>query len=95
MNMIPFTHVEGKSKGRIELFALSTCVWCKKTRKLLDDIGVDYYYVYVDLLEQDENLRVKDEMKKWNPLCSFPTLIFGGDTCVVGFDEEKIMKVVG
>jgi glutaredoxin-like protein NrdH len=93
--MIPFTHVEGKIKGRIELYALSTCVWCKKTRKLLDDKGVDYYYVYVDLLEQDENLKVKEEVKKWNPLCSFPTLIFGGDRCVVGFDEEKIMKEIG
>jgi len=27
------THVDGKNKGKIMLYALSTCVWCKKTKQ--------------------------------------------------------------
>jgi glutaredoxin-like protein NrdH len=32
--------VPGKKKADIMLFALSTCVWCGKTKKLLDDMGL-------------------------------------------------------
>ena len=32
---------------KIFLFALSTCVWCKKTKKLLDQFGVKYDYADV------------------------------------------------
>jgi hypothetical protein len=33
-------HVPGKKSRRIMLYALSTCGWCHKTKKLLDDLGV-------------------------------------------------------
>ena len=38
-------HVKGENKGKITLYALSTCGWCKKTKKLLDDLGVEYHYI--------------------------------------------------
>ena len=31
-------HVDGQDKGKVMLYALSTCVWCKKTKKLLDKL---------------------------------------------------------
>lgn len=40
-------HVDGENKGNIVLFALSTCGWCKKTRMLIEDLGVEYDYIYV------------------------------------------------
>ncbi len=86
------THVKGKDKGNIVLYALSTCVWCKKTRQLLDDLGIDYYYVYVDLLNEDENVKAIDEVKKWNPQCSFPTMVINNEKCITGFNEDKIKK---
>ena len=48
---MPVEHVSGKNMGHTMLYALSTCVWCKKTKQLLDDLGVEYDYVFVDLLE--------------------------------------------
>jgi glutaredoxin len=88
------TRVAGKNKGRILLYALSTCVWCKKTKELLDQMGVEYDYVEVDLLTGDERSRTTDEVKKLNPRCSFPTLAVN-DQCIVGYDEEKIKEVLG
>ena len=66
-------HVEGRDAGRVILYALSTCAWCRKTKRLLDDLGVDYHYVDVDLLQSAEQSQVKDEVRRWNPKCSFPT----------------------
>ncbi|MBN1498830.1 MAG: glutaredoxin family protein [Spirochaetes bacterium] len=81
--------VEGTNKGEIKLYALSTCIWCKKTRQLLDDSAVEYNYVYVDELTGEEKSAVKDELKQWNPECSYPTVIING-RCIVGYDEDEI-----
>ncbi len=84
-------HVEGKKNGSVMLFALSTCVWCKMTKKLLTELGIDYDYAFVDLLpgaEQDEAIR---EVKKVNPSGSFPTLVVNGKA-IVGYQEAKIRE---
>jgi len=88
-------HIEGEDKGKIILYALSTCVWCKKTKKLLTELGVDFHYVYVDLLEEDEKEKVLDEMKTHNSLCSFPTLVMDDKICIIGYNEGRIREVMG
>lgn len=91
--MIQWTHVEGKKSGRIKLFALSTCVWCRKTKRLLDELALGYDYVDVDLLAGEENAEAKDEIYRWNPRCSFPTMVVDDERCIVGFDEAEIHKL--
>jgi len=88
-------HAPGKYKGKIMLYALSTCVWCKKTKKLLDKLGLEYSYIYMDLLEGTEREKTLKELEKWNPRCSFPTLVIDDSKCIVGFKEDEIKEVVG
>jgi glutaredoxin-like protein NrdH len=85
-------HVTGEKKGKIMLYALSTCVWCSKTKKYLQEIGVDYHYVNVDLLEGKDREEAEREITKWNPSCSFPTIVFNDSGCVVGYNPEEISK---
>ena len=87
-------HVVGRDKGKIVLYALSTCVWCKKTKRFLSDHGVAYDYIDVDLLGEKEKEKAKHEITRWNPRCSFPTLVINDNSCIVGYDEEKMRKVV-
>jgi glutaredoxin len=87
-------HVEGKNAGQIILYALSTCGWCKKTRELLRELGVTYDYIYTDRLvgkEEEDTIR---EIQKWNPSCSFPTLVINNQYCIVGFNKDKIKKAL-
>lgn len=86
--------VEGENKGKIMLFALSTCGWCKKTKKFLEELGVKYSYVFVDLLEEDDRNKTIEEIEKWNPRCSFPTIVINDKKCVVGFKEEEIKEAL-
>ena len=88
-------HVRGENTGKIMLYALSTCVWCKKTKKLLDDLGVEYHFILVDHLEGNEKEETIEEIMKWNPRCSFPTLVINDNECIVGFKEEKIKEALG
>ena len=92
-NMI-IEHVKGENKGKIMLYALSTCGWCKKTKKLLDELGVEYNYTYVDYLNGNEKEKTMEEIMKWNPRCSFPTVVINDKECIVGFKEEKLKEAL-
>jgi len=83
-------HVNGKKKKDITLYALSTCMWCQKTKGLLNDLQADYDYVDVDLLTDDDQVEAVKEITKWNPGCSFPTLVIDNSKCFVGFKEQEI-----
>jgi len=87
-------HVKGENKGKIMLYALSTCGWCKKTKKLLDELGVEYNYTYVDYLNGNEKEKTMEEIMKWNPRCSFPTVVINDKECIVGFKEEKLKEAL-
>jgi glutaredoxin len=83
-------HVSGKNAGKIMLYALSTCVWCRKTKQLLTDLGVEYDYLFVDLLVGQEKEQAIALIEKWNPDCSFPTLVVNDSKCIIGFKEDEI-----
>jgi glutaredoxin-like protein NrdH len=85
-------HVPGKKIGDIKIYALSTCPWCKKTKKLLDDLGVDYYFEDVDLLTGEDRHNALAIVKKWNPSSSFPTIVINDSKCIVGFKEAEIKE---
>ena len=87
-------HIPGKKVGHVMLYALSTCGWCSKTRKLLDELGVEYYYIYVDLLEGVERMSTTSEVERWNPRRSFPTLVIDDTRSIIGFNEEDIRKAL-
>lgn len=89
-----FEHVDGSEKAEIRLFALSTCGWCKKTRELLEELGVAYDYIYVDLLHGDEREKALSELRKWNPSLSFPTLVIDDGDVIVGFDALSIKSAL-
>jgi glutaredoxin-like protein NrdH len=88
-------HVAGKKMGTIMLYALSTCGWCAKTKELLRNLGVEFDYTYVDLLEGKEQDDAMDQIEKWNPSGSFPTLVINNKKSIVGFREEEIRGALG
>ncbi|MFO8033295.1 MAG: glutaredoxin family protein [Desulfohalobiaceae bacterium] len=77
----------------IMLYALSTCIHCKRTKEFLDQLGIEYDVVYVDRLAGEERNQAIEEVKKFNPALSFPTLVAGED-CIVGFKKDQIEKAV-
>ena len=88
-------HVPGDKVADVFLFALSTCIWCRKTKALLKELGVDHIYVDVDLLEGSAKEEAVEEMEKWDQSGSFPLVIIGNSEAVLGFKEEKIRRLLG
>jgi glutaredoxin-like protein NrdH len=88
-------HISGSDKGSLVLYTLSTCIWCKKTKAFLNELGVQYDYVDMDILEGDEREKTMEELKHWNQKCSFPSLVINNEACIVGYDVEKIKEGIG
>ena len=88
-------HVPGENRGEILLYTLSTCAWCRKMKKWLDEKGFAYSYVDVDLESGSEKEAVMEEVRRWNPLCSFPTVVVDQKECFVGFKPEKLKEIIG
>jgi glutaredoxin-like protein NrdH len=78
----------------VKMYTLSTCSHCKATKKLLNDCAVKYEFTDVDLLSGEEKAAVMADVRKFNPRCSFPTIIIG-DKVIVGFDETAIKEALG
>lgn len=88
-------HIDGVNKGIVTMYGLSTCVWCKKTRQLLTDLGVEFDYIYVDLLNRQEKDAVVDEIERFNPLGSYPMIIINKRKAILGFNEKEIREEFG
>ncbi len=78
----------------VKIYTLSTCSHCKSTKKFLNDCKVKYEFVDVDLLKGEKRAAIIEDVKKWNPRCSFPTIIIG-DKVIVGYKEDEIKEVLG
>lgn len=74
----------------VRLFSLSTCPACKNARKFLDEKGIKYECVEVDLLEGSEQWAVSNEIKKHNPAVTFPTIVI--EETIIGYDLANLKK---
>jgi len=88
-------HIDGNSKAKIMLYALSTCVWCKRTKKLLTELGLAYDFEDVDLLDEKEQDRAMKEIERWNDSGGFPLIVVNNERCIKGFNEEEIRGIAG
>ncbi len=78
----------------IKIYSLSTCSHCKATKRFLGECGIQFDFTDVDLLSGEERQRILEEVRKFNPRCSFPTIIIG-DRVIVGHKEDEIKEALG
>jgi glutaredoxin len=82
------------STPNVKIYSLSTCSHCKTTKRLLSDCTIKYEFVDVDLLDGEERSAIIEDVKKFNPRCSFPTIIIG-EKVIVGHKEKEIKEALG
>ncbi len=75
----------------VKVYALSTCPWCKKAKQLLEDQGVTYDSVDVDLLEGDEQKEVVKEVENLSGGRTFPVTVIN-EKVIVGYKEQEILE---
>lgn len=82
------------TKPPVKMYTLSTCHHCKAAKKFLGDCGIAFEFTDVDLLSGAQREAILEEVRRYNPQCSFPTILIG-DQVIVGNDEAKIRQALG
>lgn len=78
----------------VRLFTLSTCSHCKAAKRFLAENGVEHHFIDVDLLTGDERHAVLQEVRKYNPRLSYPTIIIDEEIVIVGFREQELREAL-
>lgn len=77
----------------VKLYALSTCPYCRMTKKYLDENDVDYELVEVDLLEGTEREDAIAEVRALSGGASFPVAVVN-DEVIVGFNKRRMKELL-
>jgi glutaredoxin len=88
------TPAEGKKIPKIRMFTLSTCIHCKRAKAFFQQRQVPFEFLDVDLLQGKEKESVLEEVGRYNPELTFPTILIGGEV-IVGFNEERLKRALG
>ena len=96
MFLMQFSKVSGKNNNhKVTLYALSTCVWCKMTKQFLNDNGVEYEYVDVDLLGADDKSKAHEAILSKGGNLSYPTVIVDDKMVITGFRKDQLKEALG
>lgn len=77
----------------VKVYSLSTCSHCRAAKKFLGDCSIKYEFVDVDQLQGEERAAILEDVRNFNPRCSFPTIIIG-DKVIIGFKENEIKEAL-
>lgn len=73
----------------VKVYSLSTCPWCRKVKKLLDDNNVQYEAVEVDLAQGEEQKQALAEVEKLTGRRSFPVTVING-RAIQGYKQDEL-----
>ena len=91
-----FSKVNGeKNQHKVVLYALSTCVWCKMTKQFLKDNKVEFEFVDVDLMEEDDKQKIRAHIQSKGGSLSYPTTIVDDKIVVTGFRKDLLKEALG
>jgi len=77
----------------VMLYGLSTCPYCRMTRKYLEDNDVEFDVLEVDLLEGDERAESIAKVKELSNGTSFPVVVIDEEV-IVGFNKKRIKELL-
>jgi len=89
------TVLGSRNRHHVLFYGLSTCIWCRRTRQFLESNDVAFDVVYVDLLQGAEREAVVEQVRRWNPSVSFPTLVIDNRRCIIGYRPEEMQEALG
>ena len=84
----------GNNKHKVLLYALSTCVWCKRTKQFLKDSDVEYDYVDVDLSSDEDRDKIRRHILSKGGSLSYPTIIIDDKILITGYSPDEIKEAL-
>jgi glutaredoxin-like protein NrdH len=87
--------VQGKnSRHKVLVYAISTCAWCKLTKRFLKDNQVEYEYIDVDLCGEEDREKIRRDILNRGGSLSYPTIIIDNKVLINGFRKDMIKEAL-
>jgi len=78
---------------KVSMYTLSTCPWCKKTKKFFTEKNIPFDYIDYDLADEPTQKRIIAEMDS-HKASGFPFVMIDLDI-VEGYDPDRYSKLLG
>ncbi|HOV94281.1 MAG TPA: glutaredoxin family protein [Spirochaetales bacterium] len=78
---------------KVSMYTLSTCPWCRKTKKFFTEKGIDFDYIDYDLADDETKDKIDRDMDAHHAH-AFPFVRIGDDY-VEGYRPEKYSELLG
>jgi glutaredoxin-like protein NrdH len=82
------------NKHKVFVYALSTCAWCKQTKKFLKENEIEHEYVDVDLCDEEDQEKVSNDILSRGGRLSYPAIIIDNKILINGFHVDKIKEAL-
>ncbi|MBI4287477.1 MAG: glutaredoxin family protein [Chloroflexi bacterium] len=79
---------------KVFMYTLSTCPWCRKTKKYFTDNKIRFEFVDYDLQPPEEQAKIEKRMMERGGNMAFPWVLIGDDL-VIGWNPEKYSELMG
>ena len=76
------------------MYAISTCIWCKRAKRFLSNHQIEYEYIDVDLISQEDLQHVERDIKDRKGQLLFPTIIVDDQMLLTNPQEEQLRQVL-
>jgi len=89
------TKISGKNnKHKVLVYAISTCGWCKRAKTFLNENNVEYEYVDIDLINDEDKEKIRQDIQNRGGPLAYPTLIIDNKTLLTGAPQDKLKEVL-
>lgn len=90
------TQVEGKIGTQdIVILTLSTCMWCKKCKRYLQEHNLKYRYIDLDKIEPSEKSEILSYLRNnYSERISYPFMLYDNDQHIIGYDPKKYEQML-
>ena len=78
---------------KVSVYTLSTCPWCRKTKRFFTDRGVAFDFIDYDLADEPTQDRIMRELDA-EGASGFPFVRIG-DTVVEGYRPDRYAELLG
>lgn len=78
---------------KVSMYTLSTCPWCRKTKKFFTERNIPFDYIDYDLADDETQKRILTDMER-HGASAFPYAIIENDI-VEGYNPDKYTRLLG
>jgi glutaredoxin len=83
-----------KNKHHVLMYAISTCGWCRRAKRFLNDNDVEFEYLDIDQCSSEDRNSARKDIQSRGGRLAYPTIIVDNKILLTGANQEKLKEVL-